>query len=65
MSKFNEGIDAALKQLKSTAEDYEQMAQRLGNLQHRSDREQRELQELQSKAQLLRGQMMHIDKLKQ
>lgn len=61
---FGKGRDAAVKQLESTAQDFEQMAERLSLINHRTAREQAEIHSLTERAQLLRGQAGIIRELK-
>jgi hypothetical protein len=72
INPFNEGLKAAIKLLEGTAADYEQMAERSrtdaaaaprGSVAYRLSFDN--YREMQGKANLLRGQIKHIEALKE
>lgn len=61
--QYQAGLDAAVKVLTGTAEDFEQIAARIRKLQHRTNTEQRECEDFEMRARLLRGQVLNIEGL--
>ncbi len=61
--QYQEGLNAAIKVLTSTAEDFEQIAARIRQKQHRTNTEQRECEDFEMRARLLRGQVLNIEGL--